>query len=94
MDCLMLPDRKCKVCKHLDSLEKTAYSCYDKPFCPAKEVQIITEDKVMKAVKAFKAAQFEGNLGLQQSILATVAKQSRAFIQRFNETMINGSSNS
>ena len=88
MDCLVLPDRKCKLCKHLDSLEKTEYDCYDKPFCPAHEVQIITEDKVLKAVKAFKAAQFEGNIALQQSILATVSKQSKAFIQRFNETII------
>lgn len=88
MDCLVLPDRKCKLCKHLDSLEKTEYDCYDKPACPAHEVQIITEDKVLKAVNAFKAAQFEGNLDLQQSILRTVAKQSKAFIQRFNETII------
>lgn len=88
MDCLVLPDRKCKMCKHLDSLEKTEYPCYDKPFCPAHEVQIITEDKVMKAVKAFRAAQFEGNLKLQQNILSVVSKQSKAFIQRFNETII------
>ena len=89
MDCLVLPDRKCKLCKHLDSLEETEYPCYDKPYCPAHEVQIIIEDKVMKAVKAFRAAQFEGNLKLQQSILATVSKQSKAFIQRFNETILN-----
>lgn len=88
MDCLALPDRKCKFCKHLDSAEKIAHKCYDKPYCPAHEVQIITEDKVLKAVKAFKAAQFEGNLQMQQSILSVVSKQSKAFIQRFNESML------
>lgn len=88
MDCLVLPDRKCKFCQRLDSLEKESYDCFDSKDCPAKEVQIITEDKVEKAVKTFRAAQFEGNLQLQQKVLKTVSEQSPAFIQRFNESIL------
>lgn len=88
MDYLLLPDKKCKHCKHLDSQEKVSYKCINSPDCPAKEVQIVIKSKVEDFVKQFKAALYEGDLVKQRQIIDLVLKESAATKQEFSEQVL------
>lgn len=88
MDYLLLPDKKCKRCKHLDSSERASYKCYGSPECPAVEVQIVIKSKLEEFAKQYVAAEYEGNLLKQKQIIDLVLKESVSAQQEFNELVL------
>lgn len=88
MDYLLLPNKNCKKCKHLDSQERTYFKCNDSPDCPAREVQIVIKSRAEEFAKKYKAAMYEGNLVEQKNVLEQVLKESVSFKQHFSELLL------
>jgi len=96
---LALYSTKCKSCAYLFPDETRFYkTCHYKlgnngkgnRFCPAADLQIVIVGRIMNLVKMLKAARFKRDAKSEARILASVAKESESFIERFYHYLENG----
>jgi len=92
---LQLYSTSCKTCAHLDPQETKKYTnCHytkGNKHCPASEIQIVVVGKAHRYAKLVLAARNNRDPKAEGRILATVAKQSPAFQERFYAALENPS---
>jgi hypothetical protein len=92
---LRLYSTNCKRCAYLDAQETKRFSSchYSKgnKECPASELQIVIVGKAYRYAQHVLAARGNRDADAEARILATVAKQSTAFQERFYAALENPS---
>ena len=92
---LQLYSTNCKCCSYLDAQEKKKFTAchYTKgnPHCPAAEIQIVVVGKAYRYAQHVLQARNSRDAEAEARILATVAKQSPAFQERFYAALENPS---